>query len=112
VSTVEPGMVDTDFPLAVRRTGAAARGEGPYAPLLDDLRDGFAAWRRDHPTGPEVVARAAVAAALDPDPPFRVPVGDDARMLGAMRDRAADDRAFHDDLVEFLGLDWPHRRPR
>jgi NAD(P)-dependent dehydrogenase (short-subunit alcohol dehydrogenase family) len=109
VSTVEPGMVDTDFPGAVRRTGAASRGDGPYAPLLDDLREGFAAWRRDYPTRPEAVARAVVAAALDPDPPFRVPVGDDARMLGAMRAGAPDDRAFHEGLVEFLGLDWPPR---
>jgi hypothetical protein len=102
-------MVDTDFPGAVRRTGAASRGDGPYAPLLDDLREGFAAWRRDYPTRPEAVARAVVAAALDPDPPFRVPVGDDARMLGAMRAGAPDDRAFHEGLVEFLGLDWPPR---
>ena len=111
VSTIEPGMVDTGFPKAARPTGAAARGEGPYAPLLDDLRRGFAAWRRDHPTGPEVVARAVVGAALDPDPPFRVPVGEDTLMLGAMRERAGDDRAFHDGLVDFLGLDWPRRPP-
>ena len=108
VSTVEPGMVDTEFPKAVRPTGAAARGEGPYAPLREDLRRGFAAWRRDHPMGPEVVARAVVAAALDPDPPFRIPVGDDTLMIAAMRE-AGDDRAFHDGLVDFLGLDWPRQ---
>ena len=108
VSTVEPGMVDTEFPKAVRPTGAAARGEGPYAPLREDLRRGFAAWRRDHPMGPEVVARAVVAAALDPDPPFRIPVGDDTLMIAAMRE-AGDDRAFHDGLVDVLGLDWPRR---
>jgi len=111
VSTIEPGMVDTEFPKATRPTGAAAAGEGPYSPLLDDLRRGFAAWRRDHPTGPDAVARAVVAAALDPDPPFRIPVGDDALMLGAMREGAGDDRAFHDGLVDFLGLDWPRRPP-
>jgi NAD(P)-dependent dehydrogenase (short-subunit alcohol dehydrogenase family) len=108
VSTVEPGMVDTGFPSAVRLTGAAARGEGPYAPLREDLRRAFAAWRRDHATDPEVVARAIVAAALDPDPTFRIPVGDDSLMLAAMR-QAGDDRAFHDGLVDFLGLDWPRR---
>jgi NAD(P)-dependent dehydrogenase (short-subunit alcohol dehydrogenase family) len=112
VSSVEPGMVDTDFPKAVRLTGAAARGEGPYAPLREDLRRGFAAWRRGHPTGPEEVARAVLAAALDPDPPFRIPVGDDTLMLAAMREGAGDDRAFHDGLVNFLGLDWPRRQPR
>ena len=108
VSTVEPGMVDTGFPSAVRPTGAAARGEGPYAPLREDLRRAFAAWRRDHATDPEVVARAIVAAARDPDPAFRIPVGDDSLMLAAMR-QAGDDRAFHDGLVDFLGLDWPRR---
>jgi NAD(P)-dependent dehydrogenase (short-subunit alcohol dehydrogenase family) len=111
VAMIEPGMVDTDFPKAARPTGAAARGEGPYAPLLADLRDGFAVWRRDHPTGPEAVARAVVAAALDPAPPFRIPVGDDAKMLAARREETRDDRAFHDGLVEFLGLDWPRRPP-
>jgi NAD(P)-dependent dehydrogenase (short-subunit alcohol dehydrogenase family) len=110
VSAVEPGMVATDFPKAVRPTGAAARGEGPYAALREDLRRAFAAWRREHATGPGVVARAVVGAALDPDPPFRIPVGDDTRMLVAMRE-AGDDRAFHDGLVEFLGLDWPRRPP-
>ena len=111
VSVVEPGMVDTEFPKAVRPTGAAARGEGPYASLREDLRRGFAAWRRDHPMSPAVDARAVVAAALDPDPPFRIPVGDDTLMLGAMREGAGDDRAFHDGLVDFLGLDWPRRPP-
>ena len=111
VSTVEPGMVDTGFPQATRPTGAAPRGEGPYAPLLAGLRDGFAEWRRAYPTGPEVVARAVVGAALDPAPPFRIPVGDDARRLAGMREGTADDRAFHDRLVEFLNLDWPPRPP-
>ncbi len=111
VSTVEPGMVDTEFPAATRATGAAPRGEGPYAPLLEGLRAGFAAWRRDHPTRPEAVAEAVVGAALDPDPPFRIPVGADARQLTAMREAAPDDRAFHDELLGFLGLDWPGRPP-
>jgi hypothetical protein len=30
--------------------------------------------------------------------------------LAAMRE-GADDRAFHDGLVDFLGLDWPRRPP-
>jgi NAD(P)-dependent dehydrogenase (short-subunit alcohol dehydrogenase family) len=111
VSVVEPGMVDTDFPRAVRPTGAAPRGEGPYVELLASLRGGFAAWRREHPTGPEVVAAAVVAAALDPDPPFRIPVGEDARTLGALREGAADDRAVHDALLGFVGIDWPRRPP-
>jgi NAD(P)-dependent dehydrogenase (short-subunit alcohol dehydrogenase family) len=106
VATLEPGMVDTDFPRATRPTGAVARKEGPYATLLADLREGFAQWRRRYPTGPEEVARAAVDAATDPDSPFRIPVGDDAHLLTAMRERSRDDRQFHEELVAFLGLSW------
>jgi hypothetical protein len=40
---------------------------------------------------------------------FRVPVGDDAVMPGAMRRAAADDCAFHDELVGLLGIDWTER---
>lgn len=110
VVSIEPGMVDTDFPRATRPTGALARGEGPYAPLLADLRQGFAAWRARNPTTPEAVARE-ILAAVAPGGPFRVPVGDDARDLGAGRARAGDDDAWHDELVAFLQLDWPRRSP-
>lgn len=109
VATLEPGMVDTDFPRATRPTGRVGRGEGPYAPLLADLRQGFGEWRRRYPTGPEEVARAALEAATDPASPFRIPVGDDARLLANMREGAPDDRAFHEELIGFLGLDWPRR---
>ena len=112
VATLEPGMVDTDFPRATRPTGGIGRGEGPYAPLLADLRHGFAEWRRGSPTGPGEVARAAVEAATDPDSPFRILVGDDARLLADMRERSRDDREFHDQLVGFLGLDWPRAPSR
>jgi NAD(P)-dependent dehydrogenase (short-subunit alcohol dehydrogenase family) len=107
VACVEPGMVDTDFPRATRATGRAGRGEGPYAPLLTGLREGFGEWRRRHPTSPEEVARAVLQAATDPASPFRVPVGDDSRLLAEMRRRSRDDSEFHEDLLGFLGLDWP-----
>ena len=112
VASIEPGMVDTDFPRATRPTGALARGEGPYVPLLGDLRQGFAAWRARNPTSPEAVAREIVRAAGDAAGPFRVPVGDDARDLSAARAAAADDHAWHDELVGFLQLDWPRRSPK
>ncbi|WP_217914229.1 SDR family NAD(P)-dependent oxidoreductase [Miltoncostaea marina] len=110
VASVEPGMVDTDFPRATRPTGRAPRGEGPYAPLLSGLRAGFAAWRERNPTPADEVARAVVAAA-DGEGPFRVPVGSDADELYGGRTAAPDDAAWHDDLVAFLRLDWPRRRP-
>jgi NAD(P)-dependent dehydrogenase (short-subunit alcohol dehydrogenase family) len=99
VVTLEPGMVDTDFPRATRPTGRAPQGEGPYGPLLTGLRAGFAAWRQDYPTPAEDVAVAVVAAAEAGDGPFRVPVGDDSVHLASMREGAPDD------------LEW-QRRPR
>jgi NAD(P)-dependent dehydrogenase (short-subunit alcohol dehydrogenase family) len=110
VASIEPGMVDTDFPRATRPTGALARGEGPYAPLLADLRSGMAAWRQRAPTPASAVAEAIVRAAGSPDGPFRITVGDDALGLAAAR-AAAGDEAWQDEIVRFLGLDWPRRPP-
>ena len=109
VSSIEPGMVDTDFPRATRPTGSLARGEGPYLPLLGDLRRGFAAWRERNPTPAADVARAIVATASAAAPPFRVTVGDDAVGLAATRAATGDDHLWHDEIVGFLQLDWPRR---
>jgi NAD(P)-dependent dehydrogenase (short-subunit alcohol dehydrogenase family) len=105
VHVIEPGMVNTDFPSATRPTGAVSRGEGPYAPLLDELRGGFRSWRERMGVGPDAVAEAVVAAALDPATPFRVPVGPDAVEMGAARERMGDEE-FHDWLLRFLALSW------
>jgi NAD(P)-dependent dehydrogenase (short-subunit alcohol dehydrogenase family) len=105
VTTLEPGMVDTDFPRATRPTGLAPKGEGPYEPLLVGLRAGFAEWRTNHPTSAEEVAAAVVAAAEGPDSPFRVPVGDDAVHLSRMRESAADDLEWQRRLQGFLKLE-------
>jgi NAD(P)-dependent dehydrogenase (short-subunit alcohol dehydrogenase family) len=109
VASIEPGMVDTDFPRATRATGALARGEGPYLPLAGELRTAFGNWRRNHPTTPQDVAAAVVAATVDPATPFRVPVGDDARLLAALRESTTDDALWRHELMSFLGLDWPPR---
>jgi NAD(P)-dependent dehydrogenase (short-subunit alcohol dehydrogenase family) len=106
VVSLEPGMVDTDFPKATRLTGAAGRGEGPYAALGAELRAGFGRWRRDHPTTGEEVAAAVVAATLDPACPFRVPVGDDARLLTALRESTTDERVWRHELLGFLEIHW------
>lgn len=111
VSSIEPGMVDTDFPRATRPTGALARGEGPYVPLLADLRRGFAAWRERAPTPAAEVAAAIVGAAEAADPPFRITVGADAEGLAATRAATPDDHLWHDEVAAFLGLDWPRRPP-
>lgn len=105
VHVIEPGMVNTDFPMATRPTGAVAAGEGPYAPLLGQLRGGFRAWREELGVGPEPVAEAVFAAATGPGAPFRVTVGPDAAQMGAARERMGDEE-FHDWLLGFLRLDW------
>ena len=112
VTTLEPGMVDTGFPRATRPTGAAVRGEGPYQPLLTGLRAGFGEWRRRFPTPADVVGQAVVAAAAAPEGPFRVPVGDDAAHLAGLREGAADDEEWQEELARFLLLDWPRRPGR
>ena len=110
VAAIEPGMVDTDFPRATRPTGALSRGEGVYVPLLGELRQGFAAWRERNPTPPADVAALVLAAALDPQGPFRVAAGEDAAFLTRTRQELTDD-AWQDALLDFLQIDWPRRPP-
>jgi NAD(P)-dependent dehydrogenase (short-subunit alcohol dehydrogenase family) len=107
VASIEPGMVDTDFPSTTRMTGALARGEGPYRALGAEVRAAFTRWRKNHPTTAQDVAAAVVAATLDSASPFHVPVGDDARLLAALRESTTDDRVWRHELLEFLELDWP-----
>lgn len=106
VASIEPGMVATEFGMATRRTGAAARGEGPYAPLLADLREGFVAWRaRDSSSAGEVAER--IWATATDDAPFQVPVGRDTEDLLGRRARAAGDQRSWEALqADFLGLTW------
>jgi NAD(P)-dependent dehydrogenase (short-subunit alcohol dehydrogenase family) len=107
VVTIEPGMVATEFPKATTPTGSVTDPEGPYAPLLAELRAGFGQWRERHGVGAEEVAAAVVAAIADPAAPFRVEVGEDTRILAGARERL-DDREFHSELLEFLGVRaWP-----
>ena len=55
--------------------------------------------------GPEPVARA-IADAIEADvPPLRVPVGDDAQLVVAVR-AANDDATFEATMRETLGLTW------
>lgn len=107
VASIEPGMVDTDFPMATRRSGPAAGGEGPYAPLLGQLREGFGEWRRRYPTSAAEVAERVLAAAGDPDGPFQVPVGPDSEYLLDRRALADGDQgAWEQAQSDFLGLRW------
>ncbi len=109
VVTIEPGMVDTDFPKATRPTGALSRGEGPYLPLLEGLRAGFGQWRERHPTSAQTVALPVLAAAENAAGPFRIPVGEDAELLARARETTIDDAAWQEQLLGFLSIDWPRR---
>jgi NAD(P)-dependent dehydrogenase (short-subunit alcohol dehydrogenase family) len=107
VSSIEPGMIDTDFPAATRRTGPASRGEGPYAPLLMQLRESFGAWRQRYSVSADETAEHVFAAATADAPGFQVPVGDDSWDLVNRRAAAGtDQRAWEEAQADFLGLDW------
>ena len=106
VTSIEPGMIHTDFSSATRRTGAASRGEGPYAELLGQLRAGFGAWRERGQSTAEEVAEAIHQAATGDDQ-FRRLVGDDARELMRLREEAGvDQRAWEERLAGFLQMNW------
>jgi NAD(P)-dependent dehydrogenase (short-subunit alcohol dehydrogenase family) len=105
VHVVEPGMVNTDFPAATTPTGAVARGEGPYAPLLGELRTGFRTWREQLGVGAEDVAAAIVAIAHDDDARFCTPVGPDAVQMTAARAELGDEE-FQAWQMRFLGISW------
>jgi NAD(P)-dependent dehydrogenase (short-subunit alcohol dehydrogenase family) len=105
VHVVEPGMVNTEFPAATTPTGAVARGEGPYAPLLGQLRTGFRSWRERLGVGAEDVAAAIIAIALDDDARFCTPVGPDALQMTAAR-AELDDEDFQAWQLRFLGISW------
>ena len=105
VHVVEPGMVNTDFPAATTATGAVARGEGPYVPLLGQLRTGFRTWREQLGVGAEDVAAAIIAIALDDDAHFSTPVGPDAVQMTAAR-AELDDEEFQAWQMRFLSITW------
>jgi NAD(P)-dependent dehydrogenase (short-subunit alcohol dehydrogenase family) len=55
--------------------------------------------------GPEIVARAVLAAIEDPSTPLRVPVGDDAAMVLGARS-SLDDAGFESTMRSVLGATW------
>jgi NAD(P)-dependent dehydrogenase (short-subunit alcohol dehydrogenase family) len=55
--------------------------------------------------GPEIVGDAIVKAFEEPDTPFRVPIGDDAKMILGARSQL-DDASFEAAMRSVLGLTW------
>ncbi len=107
VTMIEPGMIDTDFSKATRPSGSVTDPNGPYGAMFAALRSGFATWRTLETSSADVVAAAIVAAAEDPETPFRVRVGADAETLYAARQESIDDAEWQDRLRAFLGMETP-----
>jgi NADP-dependent 3-hydroxy acid dehydrogenase YdfG len=99
---IQPGAIATEF-------AANERHSGEDDPPYDELRaqwDATSGRLADgDPPGPGVVARAVADVVEAPDPPLRVPVGDDAEMIVAVR-RSSDDATFEATMRETLGLTW------
>ena len=106
VHTVEPGMITSEFAKSTRYSGALVDGEGPYPPLLDQVRRAYTSWRERDGVSSETVARAVVGAATDPTSPFRVLIGDDAAAMNAAM-RAHPDDAFTAWWFDYVGIRWP-----
>jgi NAD(P)-dependent dehydrogenase (short-subunit alcohol dehydrogenase family) len=95
--------------------GTIATGNKPIEPYMGpaDYAGLWEQWAGAHTKmtgpsavpGPEVVALAIARAIEDPATPFRVPVGQDAEMILALR-RSLDDQAFEDAMRKALGLTW------
>jgi NAD(P)-dependent dehydrogenase (short-subunit alcohol dehydrogenase family) len=102
VVIIEPGAFATAF-------GDNARRHGEDAPPYDELRRQWDAaagvLSGGEAPGPEPVARAIADAIEADDPPLRVPVGDDAQLVVAVR-AANDDATFEATMRETLGLTW------
>jgi NAD(P)-dependent dehydrogenase (short-subunit alcohol dehydrogenase family) len=112
VVMIEPGMIDTDFPSATVPSGGVTDADSPYAPLVQDLRAGFAAWRaRDDASTAQSCAEVIWDAISSESPPMRIVVGDDARELDRVLRESADDHEFQARAREFLGIDWSPAPP-
>lgn len=108
VIMIEPGMIDTDFPSATVLSGDVTDPDSPYAPLFQDLRAGFGAWRaRDDASTAQSCAEVIWDAIRSDAPPMRIVVGDDAAELDRAIRGSADDHQFQERLRAFLDLDWP-----
>lgn len=96
VSSIEPGMVDTEFAKSTRRSPTLADPTSPYAPFASRFPAGLAGWRDWVNIPAQDVADAIVAVVFADDPPASVLVGDDSEHLVTL-DEAG--------ILSFLGLD-------
>lgn len=99
---VEPGPFATDFQANIRHSGVDAP---PYDELRDQWDGTIDTLAGGPPPGPAAVATAIAAVIEADDPPLRVPVGDVAEMITALR-ASSDDATFEATMRETLGLTW------
>lgn len=111
VALIEPGAVTTEFGKSTVPMGAAVVGEGPYAPLMAEVRRAVPALRTRFPLSGEAVAQIALAAATDAGWPFRTVLGEDSAETDEMRANADSDEIFQEHMLEFLGVEWPKVPP-
>lgn len=111
VALIEPGAVTTEFGKSTVPMGAAVAGEGPYAPLMAEVRRAVPALRTRFPLSGEAVAQITLAAASDPAWPFRTVLGEDSAETDEMRANAGSDEVFQEHMLEFLGVEWPKIPP-
>jgi NAD(P)-dependent dehydrogenase (short-subunit alcohol dehydrogenase family) len=99
---IEPGYFKTNLSESRRDFGVDAPPYDELAVIMEKLSGQLG---RDAAPGPEVVA-TAIADALEQDgPPWRVPVGEDAKMIIGTR-ASMDDATFEKTMREVLNLDW------
>jgi NAD(P)-dependent dehydrogenase (short-subunit alcohol dehydrogenase family) len=94
VLIVEPGAFRTEFNGAVRASAPIADYDG----TVGAVREQMAAGAGKQPGDPEKAARAVLAALDLPDPPLRLPLGDDA--FAAIRAKLASVAADLDATAE------------
>jgi NAD(P)-dependent dehydrogenase (short-subunit alcohol dehydrogenase family) len=111
VALIEPGAVTTEFGKSTVPMGAAVAGEGPYAPLLAEVRRAVPALRTRFPLSGEAVAQITLAAASEAGWGFRTVLGEDSAETDEMRTNAESDEVFQDHMLAFLGVEWPKVPP-
>jgi NADP-dependent 3-hydroxy acid dehydrogenase YdfG len=99
---IEPGPFATNFRDNIRHSG---EDTPPYDELRDQWNGSTDQLAGGTPPGPEAVAVAIADAIEADDPPLRIPVGEGAEMIVAVR-AASDDAAFEAAMRETLGLTW------
>jgi NADP-dependent 3-hydroxy acid dehydrogenase YdfG len=100
--SIEPGPFATNFRANVRHSGTDTP---PYDELLAQWDGSTDALAGGTPPGPAAVATAIADAVEADDPPLRIPVGEAAEMIVALR-ASSDDETFEATMRETLNLTW------